>query len=527
MNQTKLDTSTKIARNTFLNFISTSTRLGFAFLISIFVARLLGPTNFGIYGLLMFAITCLILLGGLGFDNSITKYVSEFTGKNDKKTIENLLGFAFRIRILSVTVVALILLAIAFYAGYVYSNELYKIYILIIAVNSIPLGISGIFNAGITGFQKYKYLTISVAIISPINLVLTLLVLFLGYGIIGLLAVGVVNSAISAMISCILLRKLTNIRIHKPHLDPETKKRFIKYSLHIVAISFLDMIVWQKSEVFFLGIFRSASEVGFYVLAYGLSTYIVATIPGMFSSVLMPAMSELYGADKKESLSRLFVDSTRYLMMIAIPLCVIGIVLAEPIIEIIYGSAYLPAVNALRILLVSTTIAAVSSGASAAIYGIERADLIFKFGLVLAITNVVLNITLIPKFGLIGAAIGNTSTILFAMILSVYVVMRTLHILYPILDLIKILFSSTILGGCVYLLVIFLARYSPSNLFLTLLLFLVIIFGLMLYIIIILFLKFFNKEDLIILGNIEGNVPKFFKGFYSISLKTIERFGRL
>ncbi len=122
--------------------------------------------------------------------------------------------------------------------------------------------------------------------------------------------------------------------------------------LLITAIPFgvaaLFTAIYANSDNVLLSLFKTHRDVGLYGTA---SKMVIAfqIVPAALVGAIYPAMSAAFVHDK-EKLQRLFVDAMRYLMVVFIPIMVVIISLAHPLVLEIYKKVWIDAVWPLRIL---------------------------------------------------------------------------------------------------------------------------------------------------------------------------------
>ena len=66
----------------------------------------------------------------------------------------------------------------------------------------------------------------------------------------------------------------------------------------------LTMIIWQKSEIFFLKIYSSSEELAFYSLAFNITTYLISIV-FIFSAVIFPVYSKYYGEKDNQGIQNI------------------------------------------------------------------------------------------------------------------------------------------------------------------------------------------------------------------------------
>lgn len=123
---------------------------------------------------------------------------------------------------------------------------------------------------------------------------------------------------------------------------------------------------------------------------------------------IFPVMSKIYKTSK-ESLKFICEKLFKYSIIIAFPIAVGTTILSERFILLIYGSEYLPSVIALQILIWSDVI--IFTNFTPRLFESINKQIIFtEITMLGAVTNVVLNLLLIPQFSYVGAAIATCLT---------------------------------------------------------------------------------------------------------------------
>jgi O-antigen/teichoic acid export membrane protein len=151
-----------------------------------------------------------------------------------------------------------------------------------------------------------------------------------------------------------------------------------------------------------LGFLRGATVVGWYGAAYKPVTVALA-LPMTYFSGLFPALSRTYAEDRK-AYAELVGRSLQVCFTFAVPLVVGTTLLARPLIDFLYGPAYAPSVLPLQILIWSAALVIVRNTYAHSLIATGHQNLDLRCGIASAATNVVLNLLLIPRFGMVGAA---------------------------------------------------------------------------------------------------------------------------
>lgn len=489
----------RLIKNAVVTLFNSFFLMATSWVISIWVARQLGPANFGIFNLVLWATGTISWVVGMGFIHAITKFIAEYYGKGDHQNLRPIILYVLKLE-LGVSTIGMVILIIfqTPVADYFFTPK-ESFFFFLAALGLVPGVVTAIFSATIEGIQKFEYFAWANLIISPLSFAAKVFVLLTGKGIAGLLVVMLIFSFANAIFYLIVLIKLGVFKGGSYHLAKEIKGRIHQYNRSVIAILMCDKIVWDKSENFFLGRFCSSTQVGYYNLGYNLVQRIMSMLPATFWRVLFPAMSTYFGSNDRVKMKRLFYVSTRYLAFIAFPIGVAGMILAWQIIRFLYGHEYIGAQRALQILFISSIFSSLSNPASAVLYGFEKQAFIYKYGALLAVFNLTINFFVIKTYGATGAAVCYGITTLLASMGGLFYTCRLMELRYPFVSIFKIAFS-TIIMGIVMELITMRDHALPGFIF-------SIIAGIAVYLICSFALGTFEEEDYILLKSARTALP--------------------
>lgn len=173
----------------------------------------------------------------------------------------------------------------------------------------------------------------------------------------------------------------------------------------VLPLSFLAgmQTVNNQTDIVMLGIFASAADVGVYRVAVQGAHLVMFTLAAI-NMVLGPNVARLYTAGDHERLQRTVTWSARVILLTALPVAGAFILFGKPVLAMVFGEEYVRGHTALAILCLGQLInaGAGSVGLLLNMTGYER-DTAVGVGIA-AVCNVILNLALIPVFGMEGAA---------------------------------------------------------------------------------------------------------------------------
>jgi O-antigen/teichoic acid export membrane protein len=403
-----MSTSPSLTRSTLLNLVDTGISMGSAVLISVLLARTLGPDRFGIYSLVLTLVTFTYLLVRFGINETVRRYVAELDGQGRREVAAVIAGRGVLIGLGTASVAAVALgLAAAPLANLFHHSELQG-YLILGAVTLIPTMAAGVLRNVLRGIQQYRYFVRINLITSPLWLIACALAVWSGLGIMAILGIGLAIEVLNVCVFWRWVRREVGVRF-RGKLPAELRRRLLNYNLALAALIVLEGVVWQRSEVVFLAHFSGADQVAYYTLPFSLTERLGILLPGALLGVLLPGLAFVNSTADPERFSTLFSDSMRYLAMLTLPLCLFAIPLSGTVIAILYGEHFSAAVLVLQILLVATVFNVLGEAASAALLGLERQGWLLKTGAIAAAASIGLNLLLIPRWGAVGAAVANTA----------------------------------------------------------------------------------------------------------------------
>jgi O-antigen/teichoic acid export membrane protein len=220
------------------------------------------------------------------------------------------------------------------------------------------------------------------------------------------------------LFTCILPRAVSAISpIQRPFLLQMNKESIIfgLCSACTLIYFYLDTVILSKMA--------SLETVSRYTAAYNV-VFALILLPQVLVDTLFPFLSRRYLGEGRPIASVVSTIS-RFFLLIVIPLGFGGMLLATPLIRFLYGERYLigglGADRALAILIWDACLIFFTYlyGQVLAVYGKQsRVTLIAGIG---ALINVILNLILIPRFSLIGAAVATVTTEFTILVLLVLI----------------------------------------------------------------------------------------------------------
>ncbi len=377
------------------NFVKQIVMLVSGIITSIVIARVLGPTGKGIYALVMLAPSMLLLSGEFGITTANIFFIGK---KKIKRSVLSYNSLIFGL-INGVILVLIFLIIYPFIKDSVFKgvDSVYIYFILIIIPFSLTTQYLGGILVGLLKIRQACYITIIQTIINTAGVVTILLVLS-GY-IMDLLVFSMLMTISLFVFYVLYIDRLTGFT--KKFTLKSFKKCFNYGSKGYLAniLTFFN----YKLDMFMINFFIGITAVGYYSLSVGLAE-MIWIIPSSIAFVLFPKVSSL----GKYEASELTATVCRHTFFLSLVLCVLAVLFSKYAINIVYGGRFIPSYLPLLLMLPGILANSVSKHLSAYLNGIGKviyAPIKASVGLTL---NIILNILLIPNFGISGAAIASS-----------------------------------------------------------------------------------------------------------------------
>ena len=314
--------------------------------------------------------------------------------------------------------------------------------------------ILNIFISILAGLQNFVYVTI-IGIIKSLLLLLASIILYMfGLSIHIMLEFIIIVNLAAGILALLLVNKERNQLYITSESDKINLKKIFNYSFSVYIILLLDLLVWQRSGIFFLNLWSNSTQVGYYALGASIAYMAVGTIPLSLTGILMPALAERWGASDIDNIRSIFVSSVRVILLISLPICFGGIFLSKPLIIYVFGIEYANTVEIIPYLLLSSLMVIVASPASSTLHAIRRVNFLIVTVIITGILNVLLSYLFIPQLDAEGAALVSMIVrTIGAMLLFIYLG-KLLSVNYPYKRMLAN-FGAAIICGFTAWLVIF------------------------------------------------------------------------
>ena len=369
------------------------------------IVRVLGPGGYGDYAFLMSTFSLYMIFVSSGVTEGAQKFAAE--QRHDEWT-RQVVGYYVRLAAVLAAVGTLGLVAVTAtgVVGRVLGEE-YTLYFTLLGAFVVTTQFRELGRRFLLAFGLELY-SESLKVASKVIWVTVGLVLaWIGFGVAGMIAGHLVATALVALVGFwLVFRQVPFTSVFEPLPEEFPRTQFFSFNTLNILLVLLTMSLYHV-DIVMLGMLAGSEATGYYRAALALAEYLWL-VPISLQALLLHSTSALWSEEKRERIDDLAARITRYTVLFT-GLLAVGIAgLAEQFVPLYFGSDFTPAIVPILLLLPGT----IGFAAARPIIAISQArgdlqPLIAATGTAAAI-NLVLNVLLIPPYGMIGAAVATS-----------------------------------------------------------------------------------------------------------------------
>lgn len=371
-------------------------------------ARLLGPSEYGVYTLAFFFIPIITALAKLGIPSCYERYIPQYEKEG------RLVDFLKRNYILTVISGIIFTLLCIVFSGQIskglYDSVIYKDVIFLCGLTIVFSVLYENFLYSFNGLRVFKmgvFLKFSQFLIFTVMGIA--LVVFFPRAQATILANLVSYIFVIAIFGFIIWRYILNSRIQKTKIQRDGfYRKMFRYSAWFVITPVI-FSLFSYTDRWMLSRFLGLHDVGVYSVACNLAGFIFMF--GMIAGyVLMPNLSKVWEEGKKDKVMFIMNFALKVSVFILFAGAMLMSLFKRQIISGLYGKEYMGGLAVLNILLIFRLFASMSDLIRRHGELMEKTYFPFIAGIIGLPLNAILNFILIPRYKILGAAVATTFT---------------------------------------------------------------------------------------------------------------------
>jgi len=432
-------------KNTFWLFVGEVVSRFFKMVLVIYAARILGTAEWGLFAYTFGLASFFIIFSDLGLGNLI---IREFTEKSQKKL--EYLATTFVIKLIFSIVSFILILTVAPLITKIseIENTLFVISFILLSdsLREFCLAI----NRALEKMEREAFIRIFTNFLISI------------FGIFVLFKFPSVNFSYAYLAGslCGLIATLYILRNYLynifNHFSRELIVPVLSFAWPFLIFGGLGIIM-SNTDIIMLGWWNTANDIGLYSVAQRLVQFLYV-IPSLLSFVILPPLSKLV-SENSLNIKNFLEKMLALVFALILPIATGGIILARDIVISVFGEPYETSTLVFQLLLTITVMAFPLLIINNFIMVKNQHKKFVKYSIAGAILNIVLNLLLIPKFGIYGAAAGTAISTFVIRILVLSLAKKIIPFaIFPSIK--KIILATILMGFATYV-----GKYFNINLF--------------------------------------------------------------
>jgi O-antigen/teichoic acid export membrane protein len=398
---------TKLAKDVFYTFSATIANTAIGFVSSILIAHLLGPETQGVLKVVLLLPSLLYTFLNLGVESSILYFGS---GEKNYRSINRLTVRIVLLFLLAATAAGAAAIAVGstvfdYYKGIPVSA---LASVLLLAPLNFYLSMQTVLIRAENRFKRYNLISIARQLVYVAVALCVLMIKSLWV----VIAANYV-SVIVGILLCKAGMHHRNLGQSRPYM-----RKFMKFGLKSYVSNIINFFNY-RFDLMYMTPLVSKKEIGIYSVAQSLSELIWA-IPNSVALVLLPRIVNMSLEAKRVVYLRL----CRHISTVMVGVVVLGYLTAGFLVPLVYSKDYIGSIFPFKLLLVGTFFMTYSKilGNAVSAFGVPEKNIYSNAAG--SLTNIAINIVLIPQYGIIGAAVAGSISYSVSGFVSIIVFMR-------------------------------------------------------------------------------------------------------
>ena len=370
------------------------------FLITVLLARVLNRDQVGLYAQGFAFLSLLGLLSLSGFRAGLTRFVAVHLADGDPAALRGTVRLGLGLSAGGAAVLGGALwVAAPWLAHHAFTDPRLTTVFHFVGL-TLPAAVFT--DAALSATQGYRtmkpYAYVGLLFEPALRFGLSALALATHHGLRGAMVALTISNYAGALAAAVFLRRLMGRIAEHPRYEPRELFGFSAVSWLASLAS--TGLIWADTII--LGIYRSSSEVGVYQVATRL-VMLAAFVMVPVNAAFAPRIADLHRRSRTDSLRRTYAAATGWILRLSLPGTIVCIALRHQLLEL-FGKRFVAGATVTLVLALGKLVDSATGPCGLMLNMSGRPVLSFVDNVGALIVNVVLNLVLIPHFGITGSA---------------------------------------------------------------------------------------------------------------------------
>ena len=401
----------RISVNTFFNYLGQIWyKLLNLVLLPIIVAGL-GKEGYGLYTFVVVIIGYYALLD-LGIGSAVVKYISEYNANQKYEEINQLVSTSLKVHFFLGTIGCLLIIFLGRFivAAVEIPPQLVQTARTIIYISAFQFALNlttSTFSGILKGLQRIDLLNKISIVLSTLTISSIAILARLGYGLVPIIFLNLLYNLIGIVVTAYFAKRTI------PSLKVSLRFRHLPYLKTIVSFgvwSFVGQagtLIHLTTDRLLIGLFLPMAWVTYYTVAVKLAG-IIRSAPMPLVGVFFPAVSDLKARGEESAIREIFLRGTKYVLSLSLPISLVLFTFSREILASWMGAKFVVSSSYVLILFVlGYFLSTLTFINTSVLFGLGLHRLIAIYCVFSSSINLVLDLLLIPRLGINGAAIAS------------------------------------------------------------------------------------------------------------------------
>lgn len=397
----------------------------FAFFYHALLARLLGAELAGIYYLAFTTVSVAIIAGRVGLDNALLRFTATHAAAGNWDAVKGLYRQGIRITLLASGLsTVLVVLGAPLIAHSIFSEPALVTPLRWMALSIVPTSLLFVPGEMLKGLKRPgDGMFVEVSGTSILGF-LFLLVLGIWGGVLAPVLAFVLAAVAMMIVGMYLWRRAAHDQMRV--VDGNFSRRLLLTTSFPLFLVMLMELVMRYSDTILIGIFADAADVGVYAVAMR-TAMLTAFFLAAVNSIAAPKLAALHHQGDTRALEAVTQNSAKLMTILAAPMLLLFMLAPTWVLQV-FGEDFKRGAAALSILAAGqfVNVATGSVRHLLMMTGHER-TLLNNFAVATSF-NIVLNLLLIPRYGINGAAVAAALSVIIVNVLAAFSVYKKLGV---------------------------------------------------------------------------------------------------
>ncbi|MDF3981599.1 oligosaccharide flippase family protein [Luteibacter sp. PPL201] len=399
--------------------VSTYVEYALGLLMSVWIARALGPTDFGRYAFTVWLCGWLIVCSNHALTTSSTKFIAEADGMGDPALASHLAARFSRLQAWSSCgVLGLFVAGAAIVRPAEWGDDGLAVAALV-AIAVVAKANYAMLVAIGKGQERFEPEAVATVVGGFASLLWVLVASMCHLGLLAFVALFAVACLTLNLVNRMVYRRCC-LPFEPGAVPAAMAARVTRHLRLTAALVVMGSFRVGTIEVFLLTTFAGPVAVGYFAIAGTLTRGAVQLFSVGLTSTLLPYMAKTFGESGTARAARFLSEATRFYWAMGIAIAGLGVVTTPQIVRLMYGERYLAAIPAIEATLVLGGLLLIGNGIAAFQTVVDRQDDRVRIAVVSLLANALLGVALVPTFGLPGAVLTYAGTRVVEMVLAVH-----------------------------------------------------------------------------------------------------------